>query len=83
MMVENCNSCQQMKTENKSLRRAIIETNKAFVETVNEGLALKKELEELKSALVELKHIPDPPPAPLVVDPSLIIHYPKGLRPHG
>lgn len=41
----DCSNCSSMKAENKQLRKAIIDTNKGYVEVVNENLALKKELE--------------------------------------
>lgn len=45
-MAEKCNNCEQMKKENFQLRKAIIETNKNYVEVVNENLALKRQLED-------------------------------------
>lgn len=39
---------EQMKKENAQLRKAIMETNKNYVEVVNENLALKRELEKLR-----------------------------------
>lgn len=47
-MTEKCNSCDQMKKENASVRRALLDTNKNYVEVVNENLALKKELTHLR-----------------------------------
>lgn len=41
-----CNNCEQMKKENAQLRKAIIETNKNYVDVVNENIALRKELEK-------------------------------------
>lgn len=38
----------QMKRENSQLRKSLIETNKQFVEVVNENLALRREIEKLK-----------------------------------
>lgn len=40
-----CPTCDQMKKENAQLRRALLDTNKNYVEVVNENLALRKELE--------------------------------------
>lgn len=38
----NCNSCEQMKKENKQLRQALVDTNRNYVEVVNENLALRR-----------------------------------------
>lgn len=45
-MAEKCNSCEQMKKENAAVRKALMETNKQYVEVVNENLNLKRKLEE-------------------------------------
>lgn len=42
------NSFDQMKTENKRLRKLLEETNKQYVEVVNENLALRREIERLE-----------------------------------
>jgi hypothetical protein len=48
-MSEKCSSCEQMKKENTLARKALVDTNKNYVEVVNENLALKRELEETRS----------------------------------
>lgn len=47
-MTEKCNSCDQMKKENSSIRKALQDTNTNYVEVVNENLALHKEIETLR-----------------------------------
>lgn len=56
-MSETCAGCKRIQNENKLLRSSIIETNKEYVSLANENLALKRELEEIKAVLVELKPV--------------------------
>lgn len=77
-MTEKCSSCEQMKQANKELRKALLDTNKNYVEVVNENLNLLKQLGANRSFAFREE---DPPPAPMVADPNLIIEYPKGLHP--
>lgn len=51
MSTEKCSGCDQMKKENKSMRQALLDTNKNYVEVVNENLSLRREL-EAKSRLI-------------------------------
>lgn len=44
-MTEKCSACDQMKKENSQLRKALMETNKNYVEVCNENLYLKQQLE--------------------------------------
>lgn len=82
-MSEKCNSCDQMKKENTLTRKALSDTNKNYVEVVNENLALRRELEETRS-------IAFPPPAdpPLKLravehgDPDRSPFYGMPLCPH-
>lgn len=46
----NCSSCEQMKRENKELRRGRDAIHKEYVEVVNENLALRRELETARKA---------------------------------
>lgn len=78
-MSEKCKNCEQILKENKTLRKALTDTNKEFVEVCNEVLALKRELEVTRS----IAFPSEPRPVPLIVDPNMIIEYPRGLRPHG
>lgn len=48
MAKETCNSCDQMKKENSMVRKALMETNKNYVEVINENLALRREIEKLR-----------------------------------
>lgn len=48
-MTEKCSSCEQMKLENKNIRRSLMDTNKNYVEVINENLLLKRKLEELEN----------------------------------
>jgi regulator of replication initiation timing len=50
MSGEKCSNCEQMKIENKTLRRSIDEINKNYVEVINENLALRRELEKVRNA---------------------------------
>lgn len=43
-----CSYCDQMKRENTATRKALIETNKNYVEIVNENLVLRRKIEELE-----------------------------------
>lgn len=45
-MAEKCNSCDQMKKQAAADRKALLATNKNYIEVVNENLALKRKLEE-------------------------------------
>lgn len=42
----DCSSCEQMRKENKQLRTALTDTNRNYVEVVNENLKFKSLLEE-------------------------------------
>lgn len=42
--MSNCSSCEQMKKENASIRKALMETNKQYVEVINENLELRRQL---------------------------------------
>lgn len=44
--MNNCSSCEQMKKENASVRKALLETNKIYVEVINENLELRRQLGE-------------------------------------
>lgn len=46
MTKEKCDNCESMKKENTQIRKALMETNKNYVEVVNENLALRRKLEE-------------------------------------
>lgn len=46
-----CNSCDQMKKENSTMRKALSDTNKNYIEIVNENLELKKTVEQLRTKL--------------------------------
>lgn len=48
-MSEKCNSCEQMRKENTLVRKALVATDKNYLEVVNENLALKRELEASRS----------------------------------
>lgn len=43
-MAEKCSSCDQMKKENATMRKALTDTDRNYVEVVNENLALRREL---------------------------------------
>lgn len=46
MSDNKCSSCEQMKKENAAARKALMETNKNYVEVVNENLELRRELQK-------------------------------------
>lgn len=48
-MAEKCSSCEQMKKENSVLRKAISDTDRNYVEVINENLAMKRRLEKYES----------------------------------
>lgn len=50
-MTDKCGSCDQIKKENNLLRKSIMETNKNYVEVVNENLELRRELEALRGGV--------------------------------
>lgn len=43
-MPDKCNSCDQMKKENATMRKAMMETSKNYVEVCNENLELRRKL---------------------------------------
>jgi hypothetical protein len=43
-MTEKCNACEQMKSENKLLRKSLMDTNRNYVDVVNENLSLRRKL---------------------------------------
>ncbi len=43
-MAEKCSSCDQMKRENAQMRKALMETNRNYIDVCNENLALRREL---------------------------------------
>lgn len=49
--MDKCNSCDQMKKENSLLRKSIMDTNKNYVEVVNENLELRRQLEALQGGV--------------------------------
>lgn len=53
-MTEKCSSCEQMKKENTQSRKALMETNKNYIEVVNENLALRREVEGLNKLVNRL-----------------------------
>lgn len=46
-MAEKCSSCDQMKKENSTLRKSLMETNKYYVEVINENLELRRKITKL------------------------------------
>lgn len=48
-MTNLCSNCEQMKTENKHIRQSLMDTNRNYVEVVNENLELHRKIEELES----------------------------------
>jgi hypothetical protein len=45
-MNNDCTNCNQVKNENKVLRRSLVDNNKNYVEVVNENLSLRRDLEQ-------------------------------------
>ena len=58
-MTEKCSSCDQMKKENTLNRKALMDTNKNYVEVVNEGLAKQREIDRLKIIVGDLNGLVD------------------------
>ena len=54
-MTSLCSNCEQMKKENSINRKALMETNKNYVEVVNENLALRRELEAARKLVNQYK----------------------------
>jgi len=46
-LMAECSNCRQMKSENKAIRKSIMDTNKEYVAVVNENLALRRYIENL------------------------------------
>jgi hypothetical protein len=55
VMTNPCSSCDQMKRENKQLRLALTDTNKNYVEVVNENLSLHRDVEALRKLVNQYK----------------------------
>lgn len=55
--MEKCNSCDQMKKENSLARKALMDTNKNYVEVVNENLAKQREIDRLKVIVEDLNRL--------------------------
>lgn len=51
----SCPSCEQMKKENKQLRTAISDTNKNYVEVINENLDLHRQVEASRKLVNQYK----------------------------
>lgn len=54
-MAEKCSSCDQMKKENATMRKAMMDTSKGYVEVVNENLALHRDIEARCKENLELR----------------------------
>lgn len=50
-MADKCSSCDQMKKENSLIRKSIIDTNKNYIEVVNENLALKQQVAQYRKQI--------------------------------
>lgn len=48
MTTVKCTTCDQMKKENKELRKGRDDIHKNYVEVVNENLSLRRKIEELE-----------------------------------
>ncbi len=51
-----CSNCNNLAKENKSLRKAITDTNKQYVEVVNEGLLLRRQIKFLQDERTTWNH---------------------------
>lgn len=55
IMTEKCSSCDQMKKENSSTRKALQDTNRNYVEVINENLELRRQVEALRKLVNQYK----------------------------
>lgn len=59
-MAEKCSSCEQMKKENSLARKALLDTNKNYIEVVNENLELRRRIEKLENRYRQYRLEPSP-----------------------